>query len=361
MIDRLKRYLATPSLSGQEDELAGAVHQDLERLGLHPHRVANNVWCEVGDAARPRLLLNSHLDTVPPGQGWRHDPYVPAVSDDRITGLGAGDAKGCVTALIEATSRIERALDANRPLGGTIVLCLTAEEETSGHGLSDLLGVIDPPDAAIVGEPTTLVPMTAQRGLLILRCIARGQAAHPANTPPQEAQSAITMAARDIARLEGFDWGPSHPLLGKCHANVTMITGGVAANVIPDTCEFVLDVRTTPLESHAETCERVETALESTVEVRSQRLVRVETPASEPIVQAALRALPGTQPSGSPSMSDMVFLAGTPSVKLGPGDSRRSHTPNEYITVRELQDGADAYERIILEYFKAPGTAKARP
>lgn len=353
MIDRLKRYVAIPSLSGREDDLAGVVYQDLRKLGLRPHRKANNVWCEIGNAARPRLLLNSHLDTVSPGRGWLHDPYVPVVNDERISGLGANDAKGCVTALIETAARIKRMIDQNRSLGGTIVLCLTAEEETTGHGLSDLLQDIEPPDAAIVGEPTGLVPMTAQRGLLILRGIAGGRVAHPANTPPREAENAITIAMRDIHGLDSFDWGPTHPLLGQCHANVTLITGGTAANVIPDTCEFTLDIRTTPLESHEDLYERLKTVFESDLQVRSLRLVPVETPANEPIIQAVLRALPGMQPLGSPTMSDMVFLTGTPTVKIGPGDSRRSHAPNEYITVRELEEAAAAYQRIIHEYFQA--------
>lgn len=357
MISRLQRYVATPSLSREEAALADLVAADLEAAGLRVRRQANNLWTELGDAPRPRLLLNSHLDTVPPGAGWTGDPFSPQLRDGRLTGLGANDAKGCVTAMIEAAIALSDTLHRGRPLGGTLVLALTAEEEISGNGLGTILEQVLPIDAAIVGEPTGLTPMTAQRGLLILRAVARGRTAHPANTPPERASNAIVAAARDIARLQDFDWGPPHPLLGRTHANVTKINGGVALNVIPDACEFFIDVRTTPGESHRQLCERLRRVLECELHIRSERLVPVSTDTSQPIVQAVLRALPGSQPSGSPAMSDMVFLAGTPAVKIGPGQSPRSHTPDEYLLVDELHAGAAAYERIAREFFAAEAIA----
>jgi acetylornithine deacetylase len=154
-------------------------------------------------------------------------------------------------------------------------------------------------------------------------------------------------------KLTEFDWGPEHPLLGRCHAHVTTINGGVARNVIPDTCEFCLDIRTTPAESHAQLFQRLRRHLQSELIVHSERLVPVQTDAAEPIVQATLRAVPGVHAGGSPTMSDMVFLAGIPSAKIGPGESVRSHTPDEYILLDELREGAAAYERIIREYFDA--------
>jgi len=360
MIDRLARFVALPSLSRQESALADAVCAELRAAGLPVQREANNVWCEIGDAQRPRLLLNSHLDTVPPGHGWSQDPWTPRIVDGWLVGLGANDAKGCVAALIEAVLATQRRLNAGQQLGGTVVLALTAEEEVSGAGLAAILSRLAPLDAAIVGEPTGLVPMIAQRGLLILRGVARGRSGHPANTPAASADNAIATAVQDLARLGEFDWGPMHPLLGCCHAHVTQIHGGIARNVIPDECEFYLDIRTTPGESHLELYERLRSFLRSELHIRSERLVPVETSASEPIVQAALRARPGAQPAGSPAMSDMVFLQGIPSVKIGPGDSRRSHTPDEFITQRELADGAAAYERVIWEYCGATGD-HARP
>ncbi|MBK9120586.1 MAG: M20/M25/M40 family metallo-hydrolase [Phycisphaerales bacterium] len=357
MIARLVRYVAIRSLSRAEDALADAICADLAAEGLRAERRGNNVWCAVGDAPRPRLLLNSHLDTVPPGAGWRHDPWEPQLEGGRLSGLGANDAKGCVVALLEAFLALYRALRAGAALGGTVVLALTAEEETSGAGLGTIRDALAPLDAALVGEPTALLPLTAQRGLLILRCVARGTTAHPANTEPAAADNAIVHAVEDVQRLRTFDWGPTHPLLGRCHGHVTMLQGGVARNVIPDECEFFLDIRTTPAESHQALTTRLRAALRSAVHVHSERLGPVETPAAADIVQAACAALPGVRPAGSPAMSDMVFLPDVPAVKIGPGDTRRSHTPNEYLTVDELTAGAAAYERIARAYFARTGSA----
>jgi acetylornithine deacetylase len=351
MIERLARLVAMPSVSGEESAIAEALGAELREAGLRVQRAGNNLWCEIGDAARPRLLLNSHFDTVPPAQGWSGDPWAPRLDEGRLTGLGANDAKGCVVALIEAVLATRRRLERGQHLGGTVVLALTAEEETGGEGLGTIVEQLRPLDAALVGEPTGLVPMIAQRGLLVLRGVARGRSGHPANTPADDADNAILAAARDLSRLREFDWGPRHPLLGRCHAHVTMISGGVARNVIPDTCEFYLDVRTTPLESHARLYRRLRDYLQSDLRVHSDRLVPVETDRAAAIVQAALRALPGAEPGGSPAMSDMVFLAGVPSVKSGPGQPSRSHTADEYILLDELRDGAAAYERIVQEYF----------
>ncbi len=357
MIERLRRYVAVPSLSRQEGTLARLVTADLEGAGLRVQRAGHNLWCEFGDTPRPRLLLNSHLDTVPPGQGWSHDPWTPDLHDGRLSGLGANDAKGCVTALVATALTLHQELAGGKRLGGTVVLTLTAEEEISGQGLGTILPKLGPLDAAMVGEPTGLVPMTAQRGLLILRGVAGGRSAHPANTPPDTADNAIMTAVHDLCALRDFAWGPPHPLLGRCHAHVTKIEGGIARNVIPDRCEFTLDIRTTPRESHPQLTARLRAACRSELHVHSERLVPIETAANAPIVRAALYARPGTVPGGSPAMSDMVFLSGIPAVKIGPGESARSHTPNEYVTAAELEDGAATYARIVRTYFDLMNSA----
>ena len=321
MIEQLAQYVAVRSVSGEEAALADIIAKRLTGAGLEVHREGNNLWSEIGDAPRPRLLWNSHLDTVPPGKGWTGDPWTPRREGERLIGLGANDAKGCVTALVEAFLATHQKLERGGKLGGTLVLALTAEEETAGaEGLSVILDRLRPLDAGVVGEPTGLAPMSAQRGLLILRGAARGRTAHPANTPPQAAANAIVMAAEDVLRLRDFDWGEIHPQLGRAHGNVTMIQGGIAHNVIPDVCEFCLDVRTTPPESHPALYQRLKRHLQSDLSVRSERLVPVETPEDSPIVRAACRAS-GNRPQGSPTMSDMVFLCGIPAVKIGPGQS----------------------------------------
>ena len=350
MIERLARYVSIRSLSREESALADAVATDLRAAGLAVQRRGNNVWCEFGDASGPRLLLNSHLDTVPAGEGWAHDPWTPRIADGALSGLGANDAKGCVTAMIECSLELKRFVDSGSALGGTIVLALTAEEEISGQGLSTILSEIGPIDAALVGEPTGLTPMTAQRGLLIVMGTARGRTGHPANTPPASADNAIAVAAADIRRLAEFDWDPTHPLLGRAHAHVTQIHGGVARNVIPDACEFTIDIRTTPVETHQATFKRLQSELRSELRIHSERLVPIETSVDQPIVAACVAAT--CRPaSGSPAMSDMVFLSGVPAVKIGPGESSRSHTPNEFLLESELLAGARAYERIARVYF----------
>ncbi|MCG3127846.1 MAG: Succinyl-diaminopimelate desuccinylase [Phycisphaerae bacterium] len=352
LLDRLVHLVATPSVSKQEHSIASLVVSELESAGIATIRSGNNVWCEIGDQPRPRLLLNSHLDTVPAGKNWTGDPWKPHVERGRVTGLGANDAKGCVAAMIDAALAARRDLDNVGGLHGKLVLALTAEEENSGAGLSEIIERLKPIDAAIVGEPTALVPMIAQRGLLILRCVAHGRSGHPANTPSDSADNAILTAAGDIARLRDFDWGPAHPLLGRTHAHATQINGGVSRNVIPDACEFFVDVRTTPGLSHAQLVERVRAALRSEVLVHSDRLVPVQTDARHAVVRAVLAALPDARPQGSPAMSDMVFLDGVPAVKIGPGDTTRSHTPDEYILVEELERGAAAYTQVVRHFFR---------
>lgn len=350
MIERLSRYVSIRSLSRKESNLADAVAADLRAGGMNVQRRGNNVWCEFGDAPSPRLLLNSHLDTVPAGEGWSHDPWMPQFADGAVSGLGANDAKGCVTAMIDCALELKRFVDAGGALGGTVVLALTAEEEISGQGLSTILHELGPIDAALVGEPTGLRPMTAQRGLLIVMGRAHGRTGHPANTPPESADNAIALAAEDIRRLASFDWGPAHPLLGRTHAHVTQIHGGIARNVIPDACEFTMDIRTTPIESHRTIFERLQSTLRSELRIHSERLAPCETSDDEPIVAACVNGT-GRPPAGSPAMSDMVFLSGVPAVKIGPGESRRSHTPNEFLLESELIAGAKAYRDIVRDYF----------
>ncbi|MBK8913525.1 MAG: M20/M25/M40 family metallo-hydrolase [Phycisphaerales bacterium] len=368
--EQLRRFLcdlvAIRSISREEGPIVDHLSRVLSGQaghappsGLHVQRELNNLWIEIGDQPRPRLLFNSHLDTVPPAEGWSADPWTPRVEGGRITGLGANDAKGCVTALLAAALRIADGLARGQRLGGTLVVALTAEEEISGRGLSEVLPRLRPLDAAIVGEPTSLTPMIAQRGLLILRCTAIGRSRHPANTPADSPDNAIHTAAADILRLRDFDFGAPHPLLGTCHAHVTMVSGGVARNVVPDRCEFWADIRTTPNQPHDALVERIRAELSSEVHVHSGRLGPVQTARSEPIVQACEAALPDASPAGSPAMSDMVFLPGIPAVKIGPGDTRRSHTPDEWVLESELAAGAGAYERIAREYFARMASAGA--
>ena len=324
----------------------------MAEAGLEVHRLGNNLWAEIGDAPRLRLLLNSHLDTVPPGEGWTSDPWTPRREADRLVGLGANDAKGCVTALIEAVLAMHRRMQQGERLGGTIVLALTAGEETTNEGMAEILDHLRPLDAAIVGEPTGLTPMIAQRGLLILKGIAPRASAHPGNTPPQLAENAVVVAAADVLRLQEFDWGPSHPQLGRAHGNVTIIHGGIAHNVIPEACEYCLDIRTTPLEPHAALFARLQAFVRSDLAVRSERLVPIETSQDAAIVQATCAAT-GKKPEGSAHHERHGFSGWYPGRQDRPRPKCPLHTRDEFILNAELLDGAAKYGGIIQSYFAA--------
>jgi len=289
---------------------------------------------------------------VPPCAGWETDPYHPDWQDERLYGLGSNDAKGSVTAMICAALRLAE----SEPRNGTVVFAFTAEEETGGQGISTILKDLGPIDAAVVGEPTSLQACGAQRGMLILKCIAHGRSAHVAHSGI--ADNAIHKAARDISKLAAMSF-PGHPLLGAAKAQVTQLTGGLTRNQVPDSCEFYVDLRTTPNLDHEVLASDLASQLESEVIVHSARYLPKATDAAQPILQAALMANGNKGPVGSHTTSDWAFLGDIPTVKIGPGDTHRSHQPNEYITRPELEAGVECYASLIQNYFQE--AAKARP
>jgi acetylornithine deacetylase len=268
--------------------------------------------------------------------------------DGKLYGLGSNDAKGCVAAMLLAA----RALLENPHTlegRGEVVFAFTAEEETGGAGLGTVLPALGALDAAIVGEPTGLKPCTAQRGLLLLRCVAQGKSAHVAHAHTAGAENAIHVAARDISVLAELRF-PAHPLLGEARAQVTQIQGGLARNQVPDRCEFFVDLRTTPGMDHAAVAQQLAGALRSEVMVHSARYLPKFTPEHEPIVRAAVAA-GGASPVGSSTASDWAFLGKVPTVKVGPGDTLRSHRPDEYLALVELEAGVAFYQKLIHGYF----------
>lgn len=339
----LQALVAIPSVSGREGPLADALQARLDGLGFAVSRQGHNLWFEVGQGA-PRLLVNSHLDTVPPCAGWTSDPFTPEWSGGRLTGLGANDAKGCVAAMVLAALAL-KAGPAAHP--GTAVFAFTAEEETGGEGLATILADLGTLDAALVGEPTGLVPCVAQRGMLMLRCVAKGASAHVAH--PELGDNAIHKAARDITKLAATVF-EAHPLLGTAAPQVTTIQGGLAKNQVPDAVEFFVDVRTTPNLDQAAVARELDAALESEVHVHSARYLPKATPAGHPIARAAVEAS-GQAGIGSATASDWAFLGGLPAVKVGPGDTMRSHRPDEWLDLAELEAGAAFYGRAVRAYF----------
>jgi acetylornithine deacetylase len=346
----LTLLVGTPSVSGQEGPLADLLQALLEARGFTVQRSGHNLWFTFGRPGGPRLLLNSHLDTVPPCADWEGDPFTPVWHGTRLQGLGANDAKGCVAALLLAAFELaEQALD------GEVVVALSAEEETGGQGLATILGQLGRFDGAVVGEPTGLRVCAAQRGLLVLKATARGQGGHVAHAQMLGTENAIHKAARDIAKIAALDF-PAHPLLGTQKAQVTQISGGLRRNQVPDACEFFIDLRTSPDQDHEALAARFQSQLESEVAIHSQRYLPKGTDPAHPIVRAALQAAGKAGPVGSGTTSDWAFLGDLPAVKVGPGDTFRSHSPNEYLTLQELEAGAAFYAALVPVFFKLQAT-----
>jgi acetylornithine deacetylase len=342
----LTLLVGTPSVSGEEGPLADLLVDLLAARGFAVQRQGHNLWFSFGRKGGARLLLNSHLDTVPPCAGWEGDPFTPIWNGPRLQGLGANDAKGCVAAILLAAFEL-----AHQNLDGEVVVALTAEEETGGLGIATILDQLGPLDGAVVGEPTGLRVCAAQRGLLILKCTARGQSGHVANAQMLGAENAIHKAARDIGRVAAMTF-PIHPLLGSQKAQVTQIQGGLRRNQVPDACEFFVDLRTGPDQDHEALAADFQRQLESEVAVHSKRYLPKGTDTAHPIVRAALQAAGKAGPVGSGTTSDWAFLGNLPAVKAGPGDTFRSHAPNEYLTLPELEAGAAFYTNLVPAFFQ---------
>jgi acetylornithine deacetylase len=347
-VELLQDLVRIPSPSGQEDAVVARLEDALNSLGLKPERRGRNVTALLDGGAGPLLLLSSHTDTVPVGADWTKDPHAAKIEDGKLYGRGANDAKGPLTAMILGAARAF-AKDAPK---GKVLLAASCEEETMGQGLEKLLPQLPRPDAAVVGEPTGLKPAVAQKGLIVLEITAAGRSAHAAHGG---GVNAIEAAARDVLALSRVAFSKSHPALGAPTLHVTQIAGGERHNVIPDRCKLVVDIRTTPNYTTEEILSHVTSVVAGSVHVRSSRLGSVETDPAHAVVQAALTANPSARPYGSPTLSDWVFLKGIPTVKVGPGESKRSHTADEYIEVAELEAGVAFYEKLIRAYFeKAP-------
>jgi len=339
-----------PSPSGGEAEaaalLAGWADGRVDAVEIDEAAVRLVV---VGRDPGPTLLLASHLDTVPPGEGWSCDPYEGFVEDGWLTGRGAVDAKASVAAMAAAAVRLAAA---GGPRRGRLVVLATNSEETRDTTMPEALVRLGaPPDFAVVGEPTGLEPATAQRGQLLLRLVWKGDQLHAGWVAGLEVRpvNAIERAAADLVQVAGLRLPRRHASLGDVAFTPTMLSAGVARNVTPPRCEAVLDVRTTPAYGHDEVTAAVRSAVGGEVEVISDRLVPTETPPGSALLAALRRVRPSVRPFASPTCSDWVFLRGVDAVKLGPGDSRQSHRPDERIELAEVARAAELYADLAAE------------
>lgn len=324
--------ISISSISGQEAEIADYVEDALSVGGVDVERVGNSVIARVGSG--PCLALNSHLDTVPAQNGWASDPWTPVVRDGRVIGLGANDAKASVAAMMTAYLA---AVETGPPC--ELILMLVEGEETLGIGTQQCLEHLGrEPDAAIVGEPTALASATGQFGLLIANLIATGEACHAAHAKALGRKNPIWDLARDLVALEAVDWGASS-------LQPTVLTGAEVKNQVPGEASAVLDVRLEPTLSPEQAMAAIREAVTSEVRVHSDRL----RPYSCPAGAALLHCVPEPQ-FVSRTMSDLVFFQGIPAVKIGPGDTSRSHTVDEYVLEAEVLLGVQVYSQIIQRF-----------
>ena len=345
VVDLLKALISTPSVSREEQAAADIIENFLKARGCTTQRCGNNVWTIAPGYSheRPTLLLNSHIDTVRPVNGWTRNPFSPDDDGERIYGLGSNDAGASGVSLLAAF----RHFYDREEMKYNLCVAITAEEENSGSdGLECVLPELGPLDFAIVGEPTQMQLAIAERGLMVVDCTARGRSGHAAR---EEGDNAIYKAMQDIEWFRSYRFPKVSELFGAVKMTVTIISAGTQHNVVPAECRFVVDVRTTDAYTNEETVEIVRRHMRSEAVPRSTRIRASAVAPEHPLVGAA--AALGVERFVSPTTSDMALMA-FPSLKMGAGDSARSHTADEYVLRSEVEQGVEGYIRYIAELAK---------
>ena len=359
-VSLLNELISTPSFSKEEDQTAGVICRFLGLHRVEHTRVDNNVFAfnRHFDPGKPTLLLNSHHDTVKPARGYTLDPFTPVEKEGKLFGLGSNDAGGPLVSLIATFLHFYEAED----LPWNIALAATAEEEISGpngieallrnpHFLSPLQGKL--PACAIVGEPTQMQLAVAERGLMVVDAVAPGKAGHAARN---EGDNAITHAVEDIQWILGYQFDKVSPLLGPTRMTVTVIeTENKAHNVVPPSCRFVVDVRVNERYAFEEVLDIMRNHMQSALTPRSTRMRSTSIPADHPLVQAGIAL--GRTTYGSPTTSDKALMP-FPALKMGPGDSARSHTPDEYILLEEIREGIELYIQLVTDACRIANATK---
>lgn len=339
-LDLLKGMISIPSFSREENNVADYIELQWTRAGHTVHRKGNNCWLisPFFNINHPTLLLNSHIDTVKPAAGWTFDPFCPAEGEDgRITGLGSNDAGASVVSLYAAYTFLSAK---EQPYN--LILLASCEEEVSGkNGIESVLCELPPISFAIVGEPTNMQPAIAEKGLMVLDCVITGKSGHAARN---EGINAITLALPEINWFNTHIFPLQSDLLGPVKMTVSIIHAGTQHNVVPDRCEFTVDIRTNELYTNESLFEEIKKQIHGEVKARSFRLNSTRTDMNHPFVQRAI--LMGKRPFGSPTLSDQALMPFS-SVKIGPGQSARSHTANEFIYSMEIREAIDTYIKLL--------------
>lgn len=341
-LDLLCKLISIPSFSREEENTASAIELFLKEKGIETHRKLNNVWAfnKHYNASKPTILLNSHHDTVKPNAGYTRDPFSADLEDGKLYGLGSNDAGGCLVSLIAAF----RYFYDKKGLKYNFCLAATAEEEISGrNGIELIIPELGPLDFAIVGEPTLMDLAVAERGLMVLDCVAHGKAGHAAR---EEGDNAIYKAIKDIEWFRTYEFAKKSALFGPIKMSVTVIEAGSQHNVVPAICKFTVDVRVTDAYRNEEVLKIISNHISSDVTPRSTRLKPSSIPLDHPIVKAGIAM--GRNTYGSPTTSDQALLD-IDSLKIGPGNSARSHMADEFVYVDEIKEGIELYIKLISE------------
>lgn len=339
-IDLLQELIATPSFSKEEDKTASIIKKFLQEEGASPNRYLNNVWAVNNDyeASKPTLLLNSHHDTVKPNPGYTRNPFQPVISDGKLYGLGSNDAGGPLVSLLTVFTHFNT--QPNLPFN--IVMAATAEEEISGlNGIECIWDKLPKIDLAIVGEPTLMKMAIAEKGLMVLDCKSIGKAGHAAR---EEGVNALYLAIEDINWFRNYKFAKHSETLGPIKMSVTVINAGQAHNQVPADCHFTVDVRATDQYSLEELLATIKSNVKCEVTPRSMRLRPKGIDKNHPFVKAGTKL--NIDMYGSPTTSDQALIP-SPSIKMGPGDSARSHSADEYIYVKEVEEGIQGYISLI--------------
>ena len=338
-IGLLKLLIATPSVSREEEAAADALQNFIEGVGIMSYRSGNNVWCLSPGfhPTTPTLLLNSHIDTVKPVAGWKHHPHAPVIENGRLYGLGSNDAGASVVSLLQVFRQL-----CLRPQTYNLIFLASCEEEVSGKGgIESIIPILPPITAAIVGEPTGMQLAIAEKGLMVLDVTAYGRAGHAARN---EGDNAIYKVLEDIAWFRDHQFEKVSPLLGPVKMSVTQVNAGTQHNVVPDHCTFVVDIRSNELYSNEELYKEICQHIQCEAKARLFRLNSSHINTDHPLVKRAVEM--GLKPFGSPTLSDQALMP-FPSLKMGPGESSRSHTADEYILIDEIEDAIKVYIELL--------------
>lgn len=339
-LDLLQKLIVIPSLSKEEALTAAVINAFLKERGVITHRKENNIWAfnKYYDSSKPTILLNSHHDTVKPNPGYTRDPFSADLEEGKLFGLGSNDAGASLVSLIACFLHFHE----QENLNYNLCLAATAEEEISGkNGLELIIPELGPLEFAIVGEPTLMDLAIAERGLMVLDCVSHGKAGHAAR---EEGENAIYKAIKDIEWFRTYEFAKKSSLFGQIKMSVTVIDAGSQHNVVPAICKFTVDVRVTDTYKNEEVLRIIRQNVNCDIYPRSTRLKSSSISIDHPIVVAGIDL--GRKTYGSPTTSDQALLD-IPSLKMGPGDSARSHMADEFIYVNEIKEGIDLYIQLI--------------